>query len=87
MSVDALFDTTMALRRRIADATGAGVHIGAPLRREMGDATVALALVDVQPSRALRNEPYFRPAPASIPVLGPGAPVDAVPLDLRYLIV
>jgi len=36
VSATAFFDTTMALARRIRDATGLEVHIGSPLRREMG---------------------------------------------------
>lgn len=86
MSAAALFDTTMALARRIRDATGLEVHIGSPLRREMGTARVALTLVHIQPNAALRNTPVFRPPPASGPVTAPAAPIAAIPLDLLFLI-
>lgn len=91
MSVDALFNTTMALRRRIADATREngneiGVHVGAPVHSD-GNDRIALTLFDVQPSAALRNTPRFAPAPTTGPVAGPGAPIEAIALELRYLIV
>ena len=86
MSETALFETTMALARRIRDATGLEVHIGSPLRREMGTARVALTLIHIQPNAALRNTPVFRPPPASGPVTGPAAAVAAIPLDLHFLV-
>jgi hypothetical protein len=86
VSAAALFDTTMALARRIRDATGLEVHIGSPLRREMGTARVALTLVHIQPNAALRNTPVFRAPPPSAPVTAPAAAVAAVPFDLLFLI-
>jgi hypothetical protein len=85
MSATALFDTTMALARRLRDATGLEVHIGSPLRREMGTARVALTLVHIQPNAALRNTPVFR-APPSGPVTAPAPPVAAIPFDLHFLV-
>ena len=86
MSATALFDTTMALARRIRDATGLEVHIGSPLRREMGTARVALTLVHVQPNSALRNTPRVRGSSPSGPVTGASARIDAIPFDLYYLV-
>jgi hypothetical protein len=86
MSAAALFDTTMALARRIRDATSLEVHIGSPLRREMGTARVALTLVHIQPNATLRNTPVFRAPPSSAPVSGPVSPIAAIPFDLLYLI-
>ena len=86
MSATALFDTTMALARRLRDATSLEVHIGSPLRREMGTARVALTLVHIQPNAALRNTPVFRAPPPSAPVTGPAPPIAAIPFDLRFLI-
>lgn len=85
MSAAALFDTTMAVARRIREATGSDVHIGSPLRREMGTARIALTLVQIQPNAALRNTPVFR-APPAAPVTAPSAPIKAIPFDLQFLI-
>jgi hypothetical protein len=76
----------MALARRIRDAAGHEVHIGSPLRREMGTARVALTLVHIQPNAALRNTPVFRAPPPSAPVTAPASAVGAVPFDLLFLI-
>ncbi|HLL31184.1 MAG TPA: Pvc16 family protein [Allosphingosinicella sp.] len=86
MSAAAIFDTTMALARRIRDAAGLEVHIGSPLRREMGTARVALTLVHIQPNAALRNTPVFRAPPPSAPVTAAASPVAAIPFDLHFLI-
>lgn len=84
---DALFSTTVAFKRRIEAATGIMVNVGAPATDDVGDGGIALTLFDVRPSAALRNTPRFAPAPTSGPVTGPAAEVDAIALDLRYLLV
>lgn len=84
---DALFSTTVALKRRIEAAAGVMTHVGAPSPDDVGDGGIALTLFDVKPSAALRNVPRFAAAPTSGPVTGPAAKVEAVALDLRYLIV
>lgn len=87
MSVDALFNTTMALRRRILDAGDPNrVYVGAPVPTEVGDAEVSLTLFDIHPSAELRNTPRFAPPPSKGPVTGPGAPIESIALELRYLI-
>jgi len=86
MSATALFDTTLALARRIRDATGLEVHVGSPLRKEMGAARIALTLVHIQPNAALRNTPVFRAPPASGPVTAAATPIAAIALDLHFLI-
>jgi hypothetical protein len=86
VSAAALFDTTLALARRIRQATGLEVHIGSPLKREMGTARVALSLVHLQPNAALRNTPRFGAPPASAPVTAPAPLMAAIAFDLHYLI-
>jgi Pvc16 N-terminal domain len=86
VSATALFDTTMAFARRIRAATGLEVHIGSPLRREMGTARVALTLVHIQPNAALRNTPVFRAPPPSAPVTAPAPPIAAIAFDLHFLL-
>jgi hypothetical protein len=86
VSAAALFDTTLALARRIRQATDLEVHIGSPLKREMGTARVALSLVHLQPNAALRNTPRFGAPPASTPVTAPAPLMNAVAFDLHYLI-
>ncbi|MGZ8306732.1 MAG: Pvc16 family protein [Allosphingosinicella sp.] len=87
MSVDALFNTTMALRRRILDAGNPNrVYVGAPVPSEVGDAEVSLTLFDINPSAALRNTPRYAPPPSKGPVTGPAAPIESIALELRFLI-
>jgi hypothetical protein len=90
MSVDALFNTTMALKSRLVTALGTppvGVYIGPPVANEVGDAAVSLTLFDVHPSAALRNTPRYTPPPSRGPVTGPATPIESIALELRYLIV
>lgn len=83
---DALFATTQALRARIAAASGASmVHVGAPPDDAVGDA-IALILFDIQPNAALRNVTRFAAPPSTGPVTGPAARVEAIALDLRYMV-
>lgn len=86
MSAAALFDTTMALARRLRDATALDVHIGSPLRREMGNARLALTLIHILPNTALRNTPHFRAPPPGAPVTAAAQPVEAIPFDLHFLV-
>lgn len=76
----------MALARRLREATGLEIHIGSPLRREMGTARVALTLVHIQPNAALRNNPVYRAPPPSAPVTAPAPAIAAIPFDLNFLI-
>jgi hypothetical protein len=86
MSVDAILDTTLALRRRIEAAIGTAIFVGPPVRGLMDGRTISLFLFQIEASRELRN--VERPAPPAI--VGPfAAPADdrsALPLDLRYMI-
>lgn len=86
MTAAAFFDTTMALARRVRDASGLDVHIGPPLRREMGAARVALTLVHIEPNAELRNTPVHRAPPPSAPITAPAPVVAAIPFDLHFLI-
>lgn len=86
MTATALFDTTLALARRVREASGLDVHIGSPLRREMGSARVALTLVHIQPNAALRNTPVHRAPPPDAAVTSPAPLVSTIPFDLHFLI-
>jgi hypothetical protein len=85
LSAAALFDTTMALARRIRESTGLDVHVGSPLRREMGSARVALTLVHLQPNPQPSDTAVFRPPPFA-PVTGAAPQIGVIPFDLHYLI-
>ena len=84
-----IFETTLALRRRVADAAGVQpgrVHVGPPLRAEMSnDAAVVLFLFRITPNADLRNTPRI-PLPGSAPVTGDAPAVEALAVDLLYLI-
>jgi len=57
MSAAAIFDTTLAFRRRIEAGLTSGetVYVGPPVRGEMGSSSVALFLFHAEPNRELRN--------------------------------
>jgi hypothetical protein len=83
----ALIQTTEALRARLNDVLGVGsVHVGAPLKGERQNRTVSLYLYNIQPNRDLRNVDRHTPAPPGAPPGGLLPIVDALPVDLRYLI-
>lgn len=86
MSASAIFDTTMALMRRLQPAVNGGVHVGPPIRAEMGDKGVALFLFQIEANRELRNITRVAAPIAANPATEPGRSVDAIPVDLRYLI-
>jgi hypothetical protein len=87
VSVDALFNTTMALRRRILDSGRPNrVHVGAPVASEIGDAEASLTLFDIHPSASLRNTPRFAPPSTTASVSEPAARIESIALELRYLV-
>lgn len=86
MSVNAILDTTLALRRRIAAAAGGAIFVGPPVREALNGKTVSLFLFQVEASRDLRNVDRPAPAQAAGPFAAPAERVSALPLDLRYMI-
>ena len=86
MSVNAILDTTLALRRRVAAAAGGAIFVGPPVRGLMGNKTVSLFLFQVEASRDLRNVDRPAPQQAAGPFAAPAEQLSALPLDLRYMI-
>ena len=88
MSADAIFDLTEALRARIEKKTGQQtVHVGPPLDGEVAPRSISLFLFHIEPNRELRNTPRFaEPTPNGAGPNGLLERVDALPIDLRFLI-
>lgn len=85
MSRNAILATTTALRDRLQAAPGVGsVYIGLP--KDIHDQKASLFLFNVMPNRDLRNVEHFRQPSGGVPPSGPARPVNALPVDLRYLI-
>ena len=88
MTDTAIFDTTQELHARIAAVAGgiSQVHIGAPIRNEMGIARVSVFMFHCDVNVALRNEIRYERPPSNEPAGTAVAQVGSLPLDLRYLI-
>jgi hypothetical protein len=88
MSAAAIFDTTLAFRRRIEAGLTSGetVYVGPPVRGEMGSSSVALFLFHAEPNRELRNVARNAQPVGLAPLSAPLAADTAIPLDLRYLV-
>lgn len=88
MSETAIQETTEALHARIASVVGGAgqVHIGAPVRNEIGSAHVSLFLFHMDVNASLRNQLRYERPPKHAPAGAAVRRVDALPLDLRYLI-
>lgn len=89
MSDSAIFDTTEAIRASIGQAVGgvALVHVGPPIAGELAaNRIVSLFMFHVEINAALRNELRYAAAPSLEPATRPTALLEALPLDLRYLI-
>jgi hypothetical protein len=87
MSGDAIFATTTALKDRLEAAPGVGIgsiHVGLP--KDIGNGKASLFLFNVLPNRELRNAEHFRQPSGGVPPSAPARPVNALPVDLRYLI-
>ncbi|MBR0804349.1 DUF4255 domain-containing protein [Bradyrhizobium japonicum] len=85
MSRDAIFATTTALRDRIEALPDVGsIHVGLP--KDIGALKASLFLFNVVPNRDLRNVEHFRQPSGGTAPSGPARPVNALPVDLRYLI-
>lgn len=88
MSSAAFFNTTEALRARIGLAVGGtgSVHVGPPVKSEVGLAKTSLFLFYTQVNAEMRNELRRDPAPTLEPAGSPTTLIDAIPWDLFYLI-
>lgn len=84
MSENAIFDATQALRSHLGTAVGGAnqVHIGPPVRSEIGESKVSLFLFHLQVNQCMRNELHLE----MLPTDGVAGRRDVLPLDLRYLI-
>ncbi len=87
MSERAIEQTTQALKLLLEQAiTPGSVHIGAPIKDERKSKEASLFLFHIEPNAELRNEQRFEAPPAVGPAPRPAEQLDALPLDLRYLI-
>jgi hypothetical protein len=87
MSRDAIYATTTALRDRLEAAPDLGahsIHVGLP--KDITNRKASLFLFNVMPNRELRNAEHFSQPSGGVPPGGPARPVNALPVDLRYLI-
>lgn len=62
------------------------VYIGAPIKDERGGAAVSLFLFHIEPNAELRNQSRFDAPVAGQLATRPAEQLDALPLDLRYMI-
>lgn len=88
MSEAAIFEATQALRSRIGEAVGgvSHVHVGPPLRSEIGESRVALFPFHLQVNSEMRNQKHLVNPSAPGTVTEPASRRDVLPLDLRFLI-
>lgn len=88
MSDTAIFDVAEALQARLAQVVGGlnQVHIGPPLRNEIGQSKASLFLFHLQVNAELRNELRHTVPPQLGPATEPAVLQDTLPLDLRFLI-
>jgi hypothetical protein len=85
MSANAIALITDAVRARLEAAVGVGrVYVGPPVAEDVADRKLALFLFHVLPNQAMRNESHY--VPASSDPQAPLGEVNAIPLDLRYMI-
>ena len=88
MTDTAIFDVAEALQARVGQVVGGSnqVHIGAPIRNEIGQSMASLFLFHLQVNAELRNELRHAVPPPFEPATDPAIPQDALPFDLRFLI-
>lgn len=91
MSAEAIEETTKVLRLRLEAIKNKQdeqlkVSIGAPVKPNNGEIDVSLLLFHLEPNSELRNEPRFEAPRTEGPTLRPAMQLDALPLNLRYLI-
>jgi len=88
MSDTAIFDTTRELQARIAAVIGGNnqVHVGAPIKGEIGTAHVSLLMFHTAVNASLRNKIRYERPPLNAPAGAVTEQIESLPLDLRYLI-
>lgn len=87
MTATAIVDTTEALRGVLEQAIGDGeVYVGPPVPNDVGQRRASLFLFHIEPNAELRNAEHFAAPPPTSPAQEPPVRLDALPLDLRYLI-
>jgi hypothetical protein len=87
VSKDAIYNTTEALRTRLEQSVGADrVYVGPPIKNDMKDLKASLFMFNVVPNRDLRNIERVASAPSGSAPNAAGARVEALPVDLRFLI-
>jgi hypothetical protein len=85
MSKDAISKVTDAMHQRLEAAVGVGnVYVGPPVAADVGSRRLALFLFHILPNQAMRNETHYVPVPTDPQT--PLVEVNAIPLDLRYLV-
>jgi hypothetical protein len=87
MTDQAIVKVTEGIRTRLEQAVGSNnVYVGPPMAAEVGERLVSLFLFHIVPNREMRNQPRYSQPSQSQPPQQPSQLLDALPLDLRYLI-
>jgi hypothetical protein len=86
VSKNAIFNTTEALRARLEQSVGLNeVYVGPPIKDDV-KGKASLFLFNVVPNRDLRNVERVAPPSSGSAPNAAGARVEALPVDLRFLI-
>jgi hypothetical protein len=86
MTERAIVETTDAVKMLLERAVDGQVHVGPPISNDIGNSRVSLFLLHLQPNAELRNEERRAPPPTNNAASSSAEVLDALPLDLRYLI-
>jgi hypothetical protein len=84
MTADAISLVTKVLQDRLSAAIGGPVYVGPPVGKDVGGDRLALFLFHLVPNADLRNAKHY--VPPSNDSDEPLVEVEALPLDLRYLL-
>ena len=87
MTDQAIVKVTEGFRTRLEQAVGNNnVYVGPPMAAEVGERLVSLFLFHIVPNREMRNQPHYSQPSQPQPSQQPMQLLDALHLDLRYLI-
>ncbi|SUS04683.1 conserved hypothetical protein [uncultured Defluviicoccus sp.] len=87
MTAFAIAATTDALRGVLEQAIGANqIYVGPPITAQVATRRASLFLFHLEPNVELRNQPRLGAPPPTGPATQAAAELNALPLDLRYLI-
>ena len=86
MTDRAIVETTDAFKALLERAIEGQVHVGPPVSGDVGNSRVSLFLLHLQPNAELRNEERRASPPRDKAASNSAEVLDALPLDLRYLI-